>query len=103
MAKEALLKIVSAENEADSLIKTAKDEARLLIETAEKKSKSIVEDSYVKANIEVDKIKNEAKESMKDELNHIQELSEQRCEMISNIDQAKFDEAKKLLIERIVK
>lgn len=103
MAKEALLKIVSAENEADSLIKSAKNEARLMIEMAEKKSKKIIEYSYTKARMEVDKLKDEAKESMKDELNHIQELSEQRCKMISDIDQAKFDEAKRLLVERIVR
>lgn len=102
MAKEALLKIVSAEKEAGELIQRARDESRKILDSAEKKSKKLLEDSYIKAKIEVDQMKKEANDSMKEELDRINQTSIDRCKAIGNIEQDKFDEAKRFLVERIV-
>ena len=103
MAKEALLKVISTEKEASELIKNSKEEARLILEKAEKKSKTLLEESYVRAMVEVDNLKKEARDSMKEELDQIDSMSKKRCESIVNIEQQRFDEAKKFLIERIVR
>lgn len=103
MAKEALLKVVQAEEEADSIVKKAKEDSKNMISAAEKKSKSFMEDATVKAKIECDKLKAKAEDEMKDELESISRASEERCKSIIDIPQEKFNEAKKILVERIVK
>lgn len=103
MAKEALLKVIQAEEEADRIVKTAKEEAKNTISTAEKKSKAFIEDAVMKARVECDMLKAKAEDEMKDELESIANKSEERCREIVDIPQDRFNEAKKILVERIVK
>ena len=57
----------------------------------------------MKAKAECDRLKSEAKEEMQGELEEIASKSEEKCKSIVEIPQDRFDEAKKMLIERIVK
>lgn len=103
MAREALLKVIQAEEEADKIVKYAKEEAKNMISSAERQSKTFIEDAVVKAKIECDKLKAKAEDEMKEELEFISQKSEERCRSIIDIPQDRFNEAKKILVERIVK
>lgn len=103
MAKEALLKVVEAEEEAEELIRIAKDESRDLISMSEKKSKDLLESTTIKAKVECDRLKSKAEDDMKEELDAISQVSEEKCKSIIDIPQDRFNEAKKILVERIVK
>ena len=103
MAKEALLKVVEAEKEADQMIKKAKEDAKEMAILADKRSKKILEELTIKARIECDRLGAQAQEEMKGELDSIALESDKRCRSIIEIPQDRFDEAKKILIERIVK
>lgn len=103
MAKEALLKIVNAEHEADSLVKQAVDDAKNMVIKAESSSDIHIQKAIMKAKAECDRLKSEAKEEMQGELEEIASKSEKKCKSIVEIPQDRFDEAKKMLIERIVK
>ena len=60
MAKEALLKVVEAEKEADQMIKKAKEDAKEMAILADKRSKKILEELTIKARIECDRLKAQA-------------------------------------------
>lgn len=103
MAKEALLKVVKAEEEADKIVREAREEAKDSIFLADKQSKTFIEEAVIKAKVECDKLKAKAEDEMKDELESISQKSEKRCKEILDIPQDRFNEAKRLLVERIVK
>lgn len=103
MAKEALLKIVEAEENADSLVKKAKEDAKNMVILAENTSKVNLDDTLMKAKKECDRLKAQAEEDMKPILESIFKESEEKCKSIVDIPQDRFDDAKKILVERIVK
>ncbi|MEG0250684.1 MAG: hypothetical protein RR561_07460 [Peptostreptococcus sp.] len=103
MAKEALLKVVEAEEKAEQLIKTAKSESRDLIALSEKRSRNLLDDATIKAKVECDRLRSKAEDDMKEELDAISRASEEKCKSITDIPQDRFNEAKKILVERIVK
>ncbi|MBC2576771.1 hypothetical protein [Peptostreptococcus canis] len=103
MAKEALLKIVEAEEQADFLVKKAKEDAKKMINAADAKSKGYIEDMIIKAKAECERLKSQAEYEIKEELEYISCNSDDKCKSIVEIPQDKFDEAKKILVERIVK
>lgn len=103
MAKDALLKIIEAEEQADNLVKKANDDAKNMIILAENISKTKLEEAISSAKKECDRLKEQAQEDIKPELDSIFKASEEKCKKIVDIPKEKFDNAKKILIERIVK
>ncbi len=85
------------------MVKRAKDEAKNLVNLAENKSKSRLEETILSAKKECERLRVQAQEDIKSELDVISNTSKERCKEIVDIPQAKFDAAKKILIERIVK
>lgn len=102
MAKEALFKIVEAEEKAESIVNSAREEAKTSVAQAVKRSDDIIQESIAKAKVECDKLKENAIAGVQDDLNAIKKASDDRCKSILEVSQEKFDEAKKILIERIV-
>lgn len=103
MAKEALLKVVEAEKEAEEVVKRSKEMAKDRISVAEKKAKEYLEESKKKAVLQGNDLKDQAKNDVACDIERINSESEARCKAIRGVSQEKIDEAKRVLIERIVK
>lgn len=102
MAVEVIKDIKSAEEKADAIIKESQLE-----------SKDIIKNANIKAQNDYDSIINETKDKVKtimeeaislgeEEATPILELGKKKKEDILNVSQDRFQEAVKLVIERIV-
>lgn len=103
MAKEALLKVVEAEKEAEEVVRRAGNMAKERIAKAEKSAREYLEESKRNAVLQGNSIKDQAREDISFDIERINSESEARCKAIRGVSQEKIDEAKRVLIERIVK
>ena len=103
MAKEALLAIVDAESKAKEIIKKAKDDAKKIVNEAEALSAQYMSDVLDKGNQKISELKSKAEYETKSEVDLLLGQNQHKCHEIAKQAEKNIENAKKFLMERIVK
>ncbi len=103
MAKEALLAIVDAEAEAKEIVKKAKEDAKRIVNEAEALSAQYMSDVLDKGNQKISQLKTNAEDETKSEIDLLLGQNQHKCDEIARQAEKNIENAKKFLVERIVK
>lgn len=103
MAKEALLAIVDAEAKAKEIVKKAKEDAKRIVNEAEALSAQNMSDVLDKGNQKISQLKTNAEDETKSEIDLLLIQNQHKCDEITRQAEKNIENAKKFLVERIVK
>ena len=103
MAKEAISKVIEVEEEARRIVREAKEKSKEIISSASVSAKETDRLLIAKAKAESRKLQEDAREDIKSDVDEIGKLCIEKCEKITKDSALNIENAKKYIVERIVK